>query len=449
MYAYADVNEICTELDEDNNVLGPQEITVNEFEFIEDTHNASGWFGGDDRAGMTRNVASGQSFTLAHSAHINSAGFNFDRRFDYHENPTGTGHEVTLVLNIRADNGYILETVEKVVPAGFDGGWVTFDLDIDLLDNEEYIFTCYLKDGQVNEYYSSILARSDDPWPESQGYNAVVDSSPFDMEDWSEWQTHTWDFNFRIAGVYIDDPDRYDVTLPISTTGTDIPFVSGPDTIAIVNFAWEALDSLRIVAFPDMIPPFIQAGTAWVHRYYDITPYPRAAGFEADITLFYAQDEFDASGLADESLLHPYRFDDSAFEWQPQQGILGEEANSIFCAGVTAFSIWAFTCSESVTDAGSGDMPEASRLFQNYPNPFNPVTQIRYALNETCHVRLTVYNVSGRKVAVLVDGVQESGQRTATWNGQDQAGKSVASGVYFYQLIAGRFTGTRKMVLLR
>jgi hypothetical protein len=449
MYVFPDVNQIVTESDEGNNVFGPQAITVNEFEFIVDTNNASGWFGGDDRLGFTRNVAVGQSFTLDQSAHINSAGFKFGQRFDYNDNPTGTGHEVTLVLNIRADNGFILETVEKVVPAEFDGGWVTFELDTDLLNDEEYIFTCYLQDGQTNEYYSSKLARTDDPWPGSTGYTAIVDAAPFDMEDWSDWQTHPWDYNFRIGGNYIADPDRRTVTLPINVTGIDIPFVAGPDTIAILNFASETLDSLRIVAFPDMIPPFIPGGTDWVRRYFDITPYPPAASFEADITLFYDQDEFDASGLADESLLHLYRYDDSAFEWQPQYGTLDVAGNSILCGGVTEFSIWAFTCSASITDVDDDELPSASLLYQNYPNPFNPVTQIRYGLRESCHVRLAVYDVTGRSVTVLVDEVQESGNRTVTWNGQDQAGRQVASGMYFYQLIAGEYTSTKKMILVR
>jgi len=449
MYVFPDVNEIVTESDEDNNILGPQEITVNEFEYIVDTNNASGWFGGDDRLGFTRNVAVGQSFTLAQSAHINSAGFKFGQRFDYSANPTGTGHEVTLVLNIRTDNGSILTTVEKVVPAEFDGGWVVFELDIDLWYYQEYIFTCYLQDGQANEYYSSKLARSDNPWPGATGYTATVSSAPYDMEDWSNWETHPWDYNFRIGGYYAEHPDTRYVTLPINTTGIDMPFVSGPDTLAILNFESETLDSLSIVAFMGAIPPYIPGGTDWVRRYFDITPYPPSASFEADITLFYTQEEFDASGLTDESLLHAYRYDESAHEWQPQYGILDVAGNSVFCGGVTEFSVWAFTGSASVTDVDDDQLPAASLLYQNYPNPFNPVTEIRYGLKENCHVKLAIYDVRGRKVAVLVDEAQESGYRTVTWNGQDQSGSRVASGMYFYRLVAGEYTSTKKMVLLR
>ena len=449
MYVFPDFHCIITESDEDNNILGPQAITVNEFQYIVDTNNASGWFGGDNRPGFTRNVAAGQSFILSQSAHINSAGFKFGQRFDYADNPTGTGHEVTLVLNIRTDNGTVLTTAEKVVPAEFDGGWVVFELDTDLWDYQEYIFTCYLQDGQINEYSSSILARSDNPWPGSTGYTAIVDSAPFDMEDWSNWQTHIWDYNFRIGGYYAENPNTRYVTLPINATGIDIPFVSGPDTLAILNFESETLDSLRIVAFMGAIPPYIPGGTDWVRRYYDITPYPPAASFEADITLFYAQEEFDASGLTDESLLHLYRYDESALEWQVQYGIRDVVGNSVFCGGVTEFSVWAFTHSASVTDVDDDQLPAASLLYQNYPNPFNPVTQIRYGLKESCHVKLTVYDVLGRKVSVLVNEVQKSGYRTVTWNGQDQSGNRVVSGMYFCRLVAGEYTSTRKMILLR
>ena len=179
-------------------------VSPNRFEIIEDTSTSSKWFGGDNRPGLTRNVGAGQSITLARSAHVSSAGFRFKSRFDYSQNPDGFGHEVTLVLNVCSDSGTIVYDTEKVVPAEFDGGWVIFDLDTDLWAGQEYIFTCYLQNGEVLKYSSGILARNDDPWPESTGYSANVNTSPFDMEDWSNWSVHSWDFNFRIAGVYTD-----------------------------------------------------------------------------------------------------------------------------------------------------------------------------------------------------------------------------------------------------
>lgn len=95
------------------------------------------------------------------------------------------------------------------------------------------------------------------------------------------------------------------------------------------------------------------------------------------------------------------------------------------------------------------ELPLATALQQNYPNPFNPATQIRYALNQDSDVKLAVYDVLGRQIAVLVDGKQTAGNRSVTWNGVDGEGTQVSSGVYFYRLVAGEFVQTRKMVLLR
>ena len=88
-------------------------------------------------------------------------------------------------------------------------------------------------------------------------------------------------------------------------------------------------------------------------------------------------------------------------------------------------------------------------LHQNVPNPFNPVTTIRFDLPWREQVRLVVFDVSGRLVRVLTDGAMEPGRKSVTWNGRDSQRNLVASGVYFYRLVAGDFVQTKKMVLLR
>ena len=256
--------------------------------------------------------------------------------------------------------------------------------------------------------------------------------------------------NLVSDGVSVFLNDYYlSVSQPVTATGVDMPFISGSDTLAIVNFASETLDSLIIRAYPDRIPPNIPGGTDWVRRYYEITPYPPGAVFEADIELFYEQAEFDISGISDEATLHLYRYDDGEAAWQVQYGALDVARNSVSCPGVTEFSVWAFTGSSSIVGDDPGLVPDATALDQNYPNPFNPVTQIRYSLSRGAEVRLVIYDVLGREIVTLADGRQEAGLRTVTWNGRDAAGRQVASGVYFYRLLAGEFAQTRKMVLLR
>ncbi|MBI5021691.1 MAG: VCBS repeat-containing protein [Ignavibacteriales bacterium] len=90
------------------------------------------------------------------------------------------------------------------------------------------------------------------------------------------------------------------------------------------------------------------------------------------------------------------------------------------------------------------ELPKKFTLGQNYPNPFNPTTVIQYELPVQSHVTLSVYNIMGQRVAVLVDQVQDAGYREATFDGS-----KFSSGVYFYRLQAGSFIDTKKLLLLK
>jgi hypothetical protein len=92
----------------------------------------------------------------------------------------------------------------------------------------------------------------------------------------------------------------------------------------------------------------------------------------------------------------------------------------------------------------------ANALHANYPNPFNPVTTIKYSIKERAQVSLTIYNAAGQVVKKLVDEVQSPVVvQSVTWDGRNDAGQSVASGVYFYKLVTKNFSQTKKMVLLK
>lgn len=94
-------------------------------------------------------------------------------------------------------------------------------------------------------------------------------------------------------------------------------------------------------------------------------------------------------------------------------------------------------------------LPKAFSLSQNYPNPFNPQTIIEYTLPKSCHVQLTIYNIMGQSVKVLVNQYQAPGYKRVEWDGKNDQGEEVASGVYFYKFEARDFTHTKKMVILR
>ncbi|MBC8375168.1 MAG: T9SS type A sorting domain-containing protein [FCB group bacterium] len=89
------------------------------------------------------------------------------------------------------------------------------------------------------------------------------------------------------------------------------------------------------------------------------------------------------------------------------------------------------------------------RLNQNYPNPFNPTTTISYELPEQLELTLTIYDITGREVMTLVHLTKSAGQYEIQWNGADDSGKQVATGMYFAQLRTGDFSQVIKMVYLR
>jgi hypothetical protein len=95
------------------------------------------------------------------------------------------------------------------------------------------------------------------------------------------------------------------------------------------------------------------------------------------------------------------------------------------------------------------NLPEKFVLHQNYPNPFNPSTKIEFSLSERARVRLEIYDITGRRVKRLLDEELSSGHWSIVWDGEDDRGTKVASGVYFYRLIASQFTQTRKMVIIK
>jgi hypothetical protein len=97
----------------------------------------------------------------------------------------------------------------------------------------------------------------------------------------------------------------------------------------------------------------------------------------------------------------------------------------------------------------TSELPTSFSLLQNYPNPFNPVTTIRYQLPVARDVSLTIYNVLGQVVRTLVRELQPAGTYTVNWDGTNDQGTSVGSGIYFYRIHAGDFVDGTKMIFLK
>jgi len=103
----------------------------------------------------------------------------------------------------------------------------------------------------------------------------------------------------------------------------------------------------------------------------------------------------------------------------------------------------------SVPVQTAAETPAVAVLAQNYPNPFNPSTTIKYDMKEKGLVTLKIYNVAGRLVRTLVNGVMDAGTYSLAWDGRNNTGADVASGIYFYKMETKDFSQTKKMVMLR
>ncbi len=95
------------------------------------------------------------------------------------------------------------------------------------------------------------------------------------------------------------------------------------------------------------------------------------------------------------------------------------------------------------------EIPRAYSLSQNYPNPFNPQTTITYDVAKASNVRLCVYAVTGRHIRTLADEERAAGGYSVTWDGTDDTGRDVTSGVYMCRMETGDYRAVRKMLLVR
>ena len=105
--------------------------------------------------------------------------------------------------------------------------------------------------------------------------------------------------------------------------------------------------------------------------------------------------------------------------------------------------------SNSVTAVGEGGVPQATQVAGAYPNPFNPQTTVAFELARADHARVIIYDLQGRVIRRLVDESLPAGRHTAIWQGRDDNGRGVASGVYFARLESSSGQDMTKLVLVK
>jgi hypothetical protein len=123
--------------------------------------------------------------------------------------------------------------------------------------------------------------------------------------------------------------------------------------------------------------------------------------------------------------------------------------DGVFTDTFNPSEVHVYQIAEGIDGLQLSDVPLKFYLYQNYPNPFNPSTKINYFVSTKENIKLVIYDLLGRQIRTLINGMVTAGPQSVTWDGRDTQGKTVSSGVYFYQLRSETgFTKTQKMILL-
>ena len=174
---------------------------------------------------------------------------------------------------------------------------------------------------------------------------------------------------------------------------------------------------------------------------------------EGELFLLSRQVTTDGSGNADFQIAIPRQVPAAFYLTATATDPNGNTSEVSQCAHIAGFSIIVEDTEADLDKAASAEesfaIPEQFALLQNHPNPFNPETEIRFALPQASHVVLKIFTMIGEEIRTLVDEQREAGYHSVNWDGKDENGHPVASGVYLYQLRAGSFSQVQKMNLLR
>jgi len=227
-----------------------------------------------------------------------------------------------------------------------------------------------------------------------------------------------------------------------------------PDTLTFVYFGGPSIDTIPDVVISELIDVADRAGDINGDGYADlVTGRPTPLG--GFVSLYYGGPEFDS--------LRDFRIWDSdlpGFHFEVGREVAGigdydgDGIDDFALAGISGQKgqVYIFAGFQDPTDVPfdyEPILPSGYELSQNYPNPFNPSTTIQFALPKAGRTELVVYNILGERVTTLINRRLAAGSYTLEWDGTNDQGEPVASGVYVYRLQSGDYTTSRKMVLAR
>ena len=256
------------------------------------------------------------------------------------------------------------------------------------------------------------------------------------------------------AIVFISDTDTVNAVTLLTDSSTVTVNFTNKSSLSINFTSGNVANNVLTVtqysdissSFPDV--PVFDNGIF----YYDIAL--DVDQFEAELTFGYTDSLLDALGIDEDSLAVSYydSTDSRGYIWHSIPCVINKITNSITVT-VSHFSLWAVTGKDEplithITEQEK-QYPDDFKLFSNYPNPFNPETTIVYQIPKSSFVTIKIYNVIGKAVKTLVNTQKNPGRYSVKWDGTNEFGQTVSSGLYIYHLQAGEFSAVKKMLFIK
>lgn len=241
------------------------------------------------------------------------------------------------------------------------------------------------------------------------------------------------------SSVVAITPDRVNHRLTFRTKTAD---AWGQESVMLyVGHADEPLDSLKItiVVVPVNDPPTAKFAAAKTNNTVTFTDESDDARDSEGAVVEWLWNFGDGTTSAEQSPTHVF----TAINTYTVTLTVTDNGNA------TATTTQNVQITNMVGIAAEAALPEKFALSQNFPNPFNPSTTISYALPKKTQVRLTIYNMLGKEIRTLVNRTEDAGYKSVVWDGLDQRGQLISTGVYIYKIQAGEFTHTRKMIFMK
>jgi hypothetical protein len=315
--------------------------------------------------------------------------------------------------------------------------------------------------GDIDQY--EVIVWDSGQLPSYTIQNALPDDITFDdvlLDDWlvnSAHNTCLWIMGNELASDQTDEPSFLNESLGAvrilsgtyydDLTGIKVPKVlathpaleiGGLDPYVWIDAGCPTIENLDLVALNTTNPLAVEA-FAW-----QVT-----GGSQAKAGIYNQDPDGNGNasspgGYTNRTLFNPFSYLEV---WDAGFGVGDGYSYARRMVGDVLSNLCGFD--PNGTPDAAGEVPASFALKGNFPNPFNPKTTIRFALAANEHVHLSVYDLGGRLVKTLVDEPMTADNHEVVWDGKDNGGARVASGVYFYKLVAGDFNATEKMVMLK